>query len=342
MCGVDRDRTACGTAQRVRAGLGAALSAGEALGDDPLLIALVGPTGSGKTRLSLRLAAALSGEIVSCDSVAVYQEMEIGTAKPSREERAAVPHHMIDVVPPNVEYTAGDYGRAARAAVAEIAGRGKVPIVTGGTGLYLRALLDGFSIVPPRDEALRERLRLAVRRRGGALLHRTLRRVDPQAAARIHPHDQPKLIRALEVSALIGGAMSDAWNQYAPEPLRGFHVVQFGLQPDRAALYQRINARCQQMFTAGLIAETAALVERYGEPCRALQSLGYAEAQAALRGELTEEEALAKTQQGHRNYSKRQGTWFRRDTRIQWLQGFGEHVQDEAMRLLEAKDRSLG
>ena len=312
----------------------AALSADEAGTADPLLIVLVGPTGSGKTTLSLRLAEALSGEIVSCDSVAVYREMEIGTAKPSCEDRARVPHHMLDVVPPNIEYTAGDYGRAARAAVAGIAARGRVPIVAGGTGLYLRALIDGFSPVPPRDETVRARLRLAVQRRGSALLHRVVRRMDPQAASRIHPNDEPKLIRAIEVSALSGAPMSDAWNLHAPEPLRGFRIVQLGLQPDRAALYQRINARCSQMFATGLIPETASLVERYGEHCRALQSLGYAEAEAALRGELTEEEAIAKTQQGHRNYSKRQGTWFRRDIRIHWLHGFGEDLQDEAMRTI--------
>ena len=302
--------------------------------NDPLLLVLVGPTASGKTALSLRLAEALRGEIVSCDSVAVYRDMEIGTAKPSREDRARVPHHMLDVVPPNAAYTAGDYGRAARDAVADIASRGLVPIVTGGTGLYLRALLDGLSGVPVRNEALRERLHIGVKRRGSALLHRALRRIDPAAASRIHANDQPKLIRALEVSALLGGAMSDAWSRHQPQPLHGFRVVQLGLQPDRAALYQRIDARCRAMFANGLLQETATLLAHYGPYCRALQSLGYAEAQAALRGELTEQEALAKTQQGHRNYSKRQGTWFRRDNRIQWLHGFGEDLFDEAMQMI--------
>lgn len=304
--------------------------------NDPLLIVLVGPTASGKTALSLRLAETLGGEIVSCDSVAVYREMEIGTAKPSREERARVPHHMIDVVPATAAYSAGDYGREARVAVAEIASRGRVPIVAGGTGLYLRALLDGLSPVPPRDEALRKRLRVAAGRRGVTLLHRVLRRVDPQAAARIHANDESKLIRAIEVSALLGGAMSDVWSRHAPEPLRGFRVVQLGLQPDRAALYRRIDARCQQMFAAGLLEETAALVKRYGEQCRALQSLGYAEAQAVLRGDLTEAEAIAQAQQGHRHYSKRQRTWFRPDKRIHWLHGFGEDVYDEAMQAIAA------
>ena len=314
----------------------AALTGDRAHAGDPLLIVLAGPTASGKTALSLRLAEALRGEIVSCDSVAVYREMEIGTAKPSLAERARVPHHMLDVVPPDAVYTAGDYGRAARTAVAQVAARGRVPIVTGGTGLYLRALLDGLSDVPARNEALRDRLRLGVQRRGAALLHRALRRVDPAAASRIHPHDEPKLIRALEVSALLGGAMSEAWNQRQPQPLQGFRVVQIGLQPDRAHLYKRIDARCRSMFANGLMSETAHLLARYGPGCRALQSLGYAEAQAALRGELTEQEAVAKTQLGHRHYSKRQGTWFRRDTRIQWLHGFGEDVFDEAMQAVAA------
>jgi len=300
----------------------------------PLLPVIVGPTASGKTALSLALAERLGGEIVSCDSVAIYQEMELGTAKPSFAERAQVPHHMIDVVPPSVEYTAGEYGRAARAAVQDIASRGKVPIVVGGTGLYLRALLDGFSPVPQRDEALRDRLRAAMERRGPMILIRVLRRLDPAAASRIHENDHPKLIRAIEVSVLEGRPMSDAWQARSPAPLEGFRVVQMGLMPDRAALYERINLRCAAMFADGLVEETRTLVAKYGADCRALGSLGYAEAQAVLRGEMTEAEAIAKAQTGHRNYSKRQGTWFRRDARVQWLHGFGGDVVEAAMELL--------
>ncbi len=303
---------------------------------DPLLIVLIGPTGSGKTALSLQLAESLHGEIVSCDSVAVYREMELGTAKPTLEERARVPHHLIDVVPPNVEYTAGDYGRAAREAVQDIAARCLTPIVAGGTGLYLRALLDGLSPMPLRDEALRDRLRLAVSRSGAAVLHRSLRHLDKAAAAAIHENDLPKLIRAIEVSILAGQPMSDAWQHQQPQPLTGFRVVQIGLAPERIDLYRRIDARCAAMFAEGLVTETAALVDRYGADCRALHALGYAEAQAVLRGEMSEPEAIAKTQQGHRNYAKRQGTWFRRDSRIQWLQGFGTDLYDEAIRLLQA------
>lgn len=301
---------------------------GEASGpahlDDPLLIVLVGPTASGKTALSLQLAERLGSEIVSCDSVAVYREMEIGTAKPSREERARVPHHLIDVVAPDVEYTAGAYGRAARAAVRAIAARGRVPIVAGGTGLYLRALLDGLSAVPARDEALRERLRGVVARRGEGVLHRVLRRLDPVAAGRIHANDLPKLIRAVEVNVLARRPLSEAWKADRPEPLQGFRVVQFGLSPPRAELYRRIHERCAAMFRDGLVEETRGLLVRYGEQCRALGALGYAQAGAVLRGQMSEAEAVAATQQGHRNYAKRQGTWFRRDGRIAWVEGFGE------------------
>ena len=303
---------------------------------EPLLVVIVGPTGSGKTALSLQLAEQLNGEIVSCDSVAVYREMELGTAKPTLRERARVPHHMVDVVPPSAEYTAGDYGRDARAAVQQIAARGRVPIVAGGTGLYLRAMLDGFSPVPQRDEVLRERLRAAVQRRGTALLSRALRRLDAHAASRIHGNDAPKLIRAIEICVLAGRPVSEAWQAQEPEPLRGFRVVQIGLAPDRAQLYERIDQRCAAMFAEGLVEETRSLVATYGEQCRALRSLGYAESQAVLRGEMTEAEAIEKTQAGHRNYSKRQGTWFRRDARIQWLHGFGSAVVHDALRLLQA------
>ena len=297
---------------------------------DPLLVVIAGATGSGKTALSLQLAEMLHGEIISCDSVAVYREMDIGTAKPSPEQRAQVPHHMLDILFPDQQYSAGDYGRAARSVVREIAAHKHIPIIAGGTGLYLRALLDGLSPVPPRDESLRNRLLQAAKRRGPVLLHRLLRRLDPEAAARIHANDASKLIRAIEVSALTGQSMSTSWTEQQPEPLIGFRTVQIGLQPDRAELYRRIDRRCAAMFVEGLIAETSTLVERYGADCRPLLSLGYAEAQAVLRGELTEAEAVAKAQQGHRNYSKRQGTWFRRDPRIHWIPAFGEDALDEA------------
>ena len=253
---------------------------------DPLLVVLLGPTASGKTALSLEMAERFGGEIVSCDSVAVYRDLEIGTAKPTTAERARVPHHMIDVVSPVEPYSAGDYSRSARAALADISARGRVPIVTGGTGLYLRALIDGLFAGPERSEALRDRLRSLTAKRGPGALHRVLRRFDPGSAALIHPNDEPKLIRAIEVSMTAGQPMSVAWRQ-GRERLKGFRVLRIGLEPERKALYSRINQRAEEMFREGLVAETEVLVAKYGEACRPLDSLGYKQAKAVLQGTLT-------------------------------------------------------
>ena len=289
----------------------------------PLVVILLGPTGSGKTALSLHLAERFHGEIVSCDSVAVYRGMEIGTAKPTPLERARVPHHLIDVAAPDQPFTAGDYSRAARAALGQIAARGHLPIVTGGTGLYLRALTAGLFSGPRRQEVLRSRLHASLEKRGKNWLHRILARLDPASAARIHANDTPKLIRAIEVCLAARRPMSQ---QLGRDPLTGFRLLRIGLNPPRPALYQRIDRRCAQMFTAGLIEETAALLARYG-PAQALDSLGYRQAQAVIRGQEDPSRALAAAQQGHRNYAKRQLTWFRREPDVHWLAGFGDHPQ---------------
>lgn len=286
------------------------------------LVVVVGPTASGKSTLALRLAEEFRGEIVSCDSVAVYRGLEIGTAKPTVADRALVPHHLIDVADPGEAFTAGDWSRLAREAIAGISGRGRLPIIAGGTGLYLRALLDGLFPAPPVAPELRARLRQRGAVRGAAALHRLLRRLDPRSAAAIHANDLPKLVRALEVTLTSRTPISRQWER-GREPLVGYSILRLGLAPARNELYRRINARATAMFDGGLLEETELLTERYGRDCRPLSSLGYAEAAAVLRGDLTRDAALAAARQGHRNYAKRQGTWFRREPEMQWINGFG-------------------
>jgi tRNA dimethylallyltransferase len=308
----------------------------------PLLVVIPGPTGSGKTSLAIALAERFAGEIVSCDSVAVYREFEIGTAKPSPEERARVPHHLIDVVSPLEVFTAGDYSRMARAAIHEISSAGHLPIVAGGTGLYLRALIDGLFAGPRRSEELRQRLRARAAERGPQYLHKVLARLDATAAAAIHPNDLPKLVRAVEICLSARGSMTDMWKQ-GRDALTGFRVLRIGLQPEREALYQRINVRARQMFDRGLVEETRDLMQRY-PAARPLESLGYKQAIQYLRGELTLEQAIALAQQGHRNFAKRQLTWFRREPDVQWLAGFGDDplVQQQCLDLVRVAKEAAG
>ncbi len=243
---------------------------------DAPLIVILGPTASGKTALSLALAERFSGEIVSCDSVSIYRDLVAGTAKPTEDERGRAPHHLLDLVAPDEPFTAGDYARLARQALAEITARGHLPIVAGGSGLYLRALLEGLFPGPQRSEELRQRLRQRVRGRGSEYLHRLLSRLDLAAAATIHPNDAPKLIRALEVCLLARRPMTELW-QKGREPLRGFRLLRLGLNPERSLLYERINERARRMFDEGLIEETRTLLARYGaNPPQVLNSLATA------------------------------------------------------------------
>jgi tRNA dimethylallyltransferase len=307
---------------------------------EPLLVAILGPTGSGKTALSIRIAESFNGEIVNCDSVAIYRDFVIGTAKPTREEQSRAPHHLFDVVDPLSYTTAGDYSRKARAVLREIRERGSLPIVVGGTGLYLRALLDGLFPGPERSEEFRERLRSRAQKRGSQYLHRILNRVDGVAAENIHANDAPKLIRAIEVCLAARRPMSEQWEQ-GRDPLRGFRILRIGLDPARPELYELINRRVCAMFDEGLVRETKELLAKYGESARPLSSIGYRQAVQLLRNELTSDQAVTAVQQAHRNYAKRQLTWFRREPEVTWIPGFGDQPEVQ-QRVLDIVQAGLG
>ena len=309
----------------------------EQAANERLLVVILGPTASGKTALSLALAQKFNGEIVNCDSLAMVREFDVGTAKPSAVERELVPHHLLNVVEPTHHMTAGEYARLARDVLKEISLRGRLPIIVGGTGLYLRALLEGLFPGPERSEEFRHRLRQSSAKHSSDHLHRMLRRLDPAAAEKVHGNDTPKLIRAIEVCLASRQKMSELW-QMGRDPLRGFRILRLSLHPHRAALYDRINQRAQRMFATGLIEETRHLLQKYGAAARPLASLGYKQAAQFLRGEITREQAIQAAQQAHRNYAKRQMTWFRREPAVQWLKGFGDdpNIQQEALRLIQA------
>jgi tRNA dimethylallyltransferase len=301
----------------------------------PLAVLILGPTGSGKTALSLALAEKFNGEIISCDSVAVYRGMDLGSAKPSKEEQARAPHHLIDVADPDQPFTAGDYSRLARQALHEITDHRHLPIVTGGTGLYLRALTEGLFAGPTRQTELRDRMRRSEERHGNNWLHRILKRIDPASAERIHANDLPKLIRAIEVCLATRAPLSATLaTEQARDPLTGFRLLRIGLNPPRAALYERLNQRAEAMFMNGLVDETQSLLARYGA-VKSLESLGYRQAVSVLRGEIHQIEAIRQCQQGHRNYAKRQMTWFRREPEVHWLKSFG----DDASTIAQVTDK---
>ena len=275
------------------------------------------------------MAQHLDGELVNADSVQLYRHFDIGSAKTPVAERRGIPHHLFDVLNAETVPSAGDYARMARASVADISGRGKLPIVVGGTGFYVRAFLDGLPALPARDESVRDR----ITRRRPESLHRLLSRLEPTAAARIQPNDTQKLIRALEIRLLTNAPLP------APEsgvPLTGFDVLQIGLDPPRDALVEAVAARTRTMFDQGLLDEARGLLASglSGDE-KPFESLGYRQAIAHLRGEIDLDTAVESTEIGTRQYAKRQRTWFRRDPRIQWFQGFGTDpaIQSDAVRL---------
>ena len=304
------------------------------------LVAVAGPTGSGKSDLALEIARQFHGEIVNCDSLQVYRHFDIGTAKTPESERRGITHHLIDILTPDHLFTAGEYARLARETLHAISLRGRLPILVGGTGFYLRALLDGLFEGPSRDQALRDRLALREARRPGSL-HRLLRRLDAAAARKIHPHDVPKVTRALEVCLLTRRPVSELYQQ-GRDALCGYRRLKLGLLPDRDALYQRLDERCAAMFEKGLIEEVQSILA-LGFPAESkpFESHGYKQTLQYIRGELNLREAIFYAQRNTRQYAKRQLTWFRREPFMIWLKGFADTpgIRGSAM---EQVERFLG
>ena len=296
---------------------------GGSLGRDKPLVVVLGPTGSGKSGLALYVAGQFAGEIVNCDSVQVYAGLDIGSAKVRPADRRGIPHHLIDSADPAREFNAGDYCREARGALREIASRKALPVVCGGTGLYLRTLLCGLSPAPARDWDLRARLKRIAERRP-ATLHRLLKERDTAAASRIHPNDVQKLMRALEI-AYLAGEPASAVQARPRDPLRGYRTLKIGLNPDRRQLYERLDIRSAGIFRDGVVEETVRLLRAGYQPdLKAMQSLGYRQALSVIRGKMTQGEAIRECQAKTRQYAKRQLTWFRAEENMHWLDGFGD------------------
>ncbi|MGQ0540686.1 MAG: tRNA (adenosine(37)-N6)-dimethylallyltransferase MiaA [Blastocatellia bacterium] len=289
------------------------------------IFVIAGPTCSGKTVLGVKLAKEVVGEIINCDSVQIYKGIQVATAKPTKEEKQGITHHLIDYVDPNVNYTAADWAADAAAKIIEIEKRGKVPVLVGGTGFYLRTLRQPLFESPKTDEVLRERLRKIKDARGSEHLYRMLGRLDADAAAKLFPNDAVRIIRALEVYFQTGIRLSEQQPNRAEQPEFAGRIRLFVLNPPRERLYQRINERSERHFEHGLVEEVKQLLASgVNERGNALRAHGYRRVCEYLRGERTLESAIGKTKQDVRNYAKRQLTWFRREPGVEWLDGFGE------------------
>ena len=296
------------------------------------LVVVVGPTASGKSALGVWLAQRFGGEVLACDSTQLYRGFDIGTAKPELAERRGIPHHLIDALTPSEEATAGGYREMALAALEDLRKRGRLPVLTVGTGLYLRALLEGLADVPQRSEELRGRLRASAERFAPGYLHRLLTRLDGEAAGKIALADEQKLIRAVEVCVLARRPVSEV-HRSGRTPLEGWRAIKIGLMPPREGLYERIHGRTDAMLARGWMDEVRGLMASgLPENAKPFDFIGYRELREVLRGEKKLEEARAAIQQATRRYAKRQLTWFRKDPGIHWLAGFGDdpRVQDEA------------
>lgn len=289
-------------------------------GSDYPAIVIAGPTASGKSSLALSLASEMNGEIISCDAFQIYRGMDIGTAKPSPIERERVPHHLIDILDPCEEFSAGDYQRRAREVLRTLSGRGRLPLVVGGTGFYLRALIDGLFEGPGRSEELRARMQRIAQRKGTAYLHNVLGRVDREASHRIAASDLPRIMRAYEVYLLTGKPIS-WWHRQPMDRLQGFRWLKLAIEWPRESLYERINSRVEAMFRDGFVQEVEGLLERYPRDCNALKAIGYQQIADFLEGSQTLEQAIETTQRESRRYAKRQYTWLRADAQLVWLDG---------------------
>lgn len=307
--------------------------------DQPLapLVVILGPTASGKSTLAVSLAEKIGGEVVACDSTQLYKGFDIGTAKPSLAERRGIPHHLIDVLEPTESATAGGYREAAIAVLGDLRRRDRIPILTVGTGLYLRALLEGLADVPQRSEELRTRLRTSRDRHRPGHLHRVLSRLDPDAATKIAPADEQKLIRAVEVCLLTKRPLTHVYRD-GRAPLEGWRPIKLGLQPPREQLYEKIHTRTESMLASRWLEEVRALMNSgLSEQTKPFDFIGYRELRAVARGEMQLADAQAAIQQSTRRYAKRQITWFRREAGVRWFIGFGDspNVQTTAMEYVQ-------
>jgi tRNA dimethylallyltransferase len=313
------------------------VSMNSAFAGSPLVV-IVGPTASGKSSLGVSLARKFGGEVVACDSTQLYRGFDIGTAKPSEEERQRIPHHLLDVLNPDEPATAGAYRERAEHVLHDLKSRGRVPVFTVGTGLYLRALLEGFADLPQRSEEIRERLRTSAEDHGPGYLHRVLSKFDPTAAAKIARADEQKLIRAIEVCMLARRPLSEV-HLSARQPLLGWTAIKIGLQPRREALIQAIHARTESMLSRGWLEEVRQLLEQgFPESAKPFDFIGYRELRRVLQKKDSQEHAQAAIQQATRQYARRQMTWFRREKGVHWLAGFGgdPEIQNAAAAHLES------
>jgi tRNA dimethylallyltransferase len=304
------------------------------------LVVVLGPTSSGKSALAISLAERLAGEVLVCDSTQVYRHFDIGTGKVPVTEQRGIPHHLVDLVESHEVFTAGEYRNRALEVLREVGLRGRMPILTAGTGLYLRALLEGLADAPERSEQLRDRLRTKAELDGPEHLHRLLARLDKEAANRIAPRDTPKIIRAIEIRTLAGKPVGEI-HRRGRKRLEGYSICKLGLEPARDALYARINARVETMIASGWIEEVRGLVAQ-GIPADAkpFQFIGYSDLRSCLESGSTAQDAVKRIQQSTRQFAKRQITWFRKEPDVTWLPGFGDDpgVLTSAVALAQASD----